>query len=70
MIGFSRVPSRGSSGNSSSRNSLLHWRRRASVIVGEVQMQMGGVRGNRGSLGNGQDWDDCREEGDEVSGGV
>ena len=33
-------------------------------------MRMGGVRENRGSLGNGRDWDDSREEGEEVSGGV
>ena len=70
MIGFSFVPSSRSSGNSVSRNSLLHWHRRASVMVGEVRMQMGGVRENRGSFGRGQDGEDCRERDDEVSGGV
>ena len=55
MIGFSLVPSSGSSGNSASRNSLLHWRRRASVMVGEVRMRIGGVQENRGSFGRGRD---------------
>ena len=61
------MPSSGSSGNSVSRNSLLHCRQRASVMVGEVRMRMGGVRENRGSFGNGRVWedggsrDDCRD---------
>ena len=36
MIGFSREPSTGSSGNSSRENSLLHCHLRASVTVGNV----------------------------------
>ena len=70
MMGFSRVSSSGSSGNSSSRNSLLHCRRRASVTVGDVQMQIGGGQDTRDGMGNGHDWEECREEEEEESGGV
>ena len=70
MIGFSRVPSSGSSGNSSSRNSLLHCLRRASVTVGDVRIRIGGGQDSRAGMGNGRDWEDCREEEEEESGGV
>ena len=69
MMGFLRVPSSGSSGNSSSRNSLLHCHRRASVTVGDVRIQIGGGRDTWGGMGNGRDWEECREE-EEESGGV
>ena len=69
-MGFSRVPLSGSSGNSSLRNSLLHCRRCASVIVGNVRMRIGGGRDTRGGMGNGRDWEECREEEEEESGGV
>ena len=55
IIGFSRVPSSGSSGNSSSRNSLLHCHRRASVTVGDVRIRIGGGRDSQGGIGKGQD---------------
>ena len=54
-IGFSRVPSSESSGNSSSRKSLLHFCRHASVTVDDVRIQTGGVRDSRGGMGNGRD---------------
>ena len=53
MIGFSRVPSNGSSGNS-----CLHWHCHASVTVGDVQIRIGGVWDTHGGMGNGHDWEE------------
>ena len=52
------MPSSGSSGSSSSRNSRLHCHRRASVTVGDIWIQMGGVRDRRGGIGKGCDWEE------------
>ena len=55
-IGFSLLPSTGSSGNSSCKKSLLHCQHHASVIVGDVQMGIQKVRGciKGGGIGRGQ----------------
>ena len=70
IIGFSLVPSNGSSGNSSSRNSCLHWHRCALVTVGDVRIQMGGVQDTCGGMGNGCDWEEWEEGEENKSGGV
>ena len=70
MMGFSQVPSSGSSGNSSLRNSRLHCRRRASVTVGDVRIRIGGVQDGRGGIGKGRDWEEQLEGEVVESGGV
>ena len=70
IMGFSWVPSNGSSGNFSSRNSHLHWHCCASVTMGDIWIWIGGVWDTHGGMGKGRDWEEWVEEDEDESGGV